>query len=176
MEWLSWTGNSKRSAWVTSKTNISCCFSIRWICMFHPWKSVVHSLERNSISCSTFVCPTEIIAFSDRIQEFKDINTESKPQWRSVNHPLRSLLTATSRGHFCRFAIHSFRYCLSSDFDRPGNHLTCLFLAWINTPREQGGLGKIQIPLLSDLTHQISKDYGVYLQDVGHALRWERSG
>ncbi|CAF4301967.1 unnamed protein product, partial [Rotaria magnacalcarata] len=35
----------------------------------------------------------------------------------------------------------------------------------------QGGLGNIQIPLLSDLTHQISKDYGVYLQDVGHALR-----
>jgi alkyl hydroperoxide reductase subunit AhpC len=26
---------------------------------------------------STFVCPTEIIAFSDRIQEFKNINTES---------------------------------------------------------------------------------------------------
>lgn len=25
---------------------------------------------------STFVCPTEIIAFSDRIQEFRDINTE----------------------------------------------------------------------------------------------------
>ncbi|CAF5228087.1 unnamed protein product, partial [Rotaria magnacalcarata] len=43
-------------------------------------------------------------------------------------------------------------------------------LAWLNTPREQGGLGKIQIPLLSDLTHQISKDYGVFLQDVGHAL------
>jgi peroxiredoxin (alkyl hydroperoxide reductase subunit C) len=34
-------------------------------------------------------------------------------------------------------------------------------------------LGKIQIPLLSDLTHQISKDYGVYLQDVGHALRYK---
>jgi alkyl hydroperoxide reductase subunit AhpC len=50
----------------------------------------------------------------------------------------------------------------------------CFFhLAWINTPREQGGLGNIQIPLLSDLTHQISKDYGVYLQDVGHALRYE---
>ncbi len=46
-------------------------------------------------------------------------------------------------------------------------------LAWINTPREQGGLGNIQIPLLSDLTHQISKDYGVYLQDVGHALRYD---
>lgn len=25
---------------------------------------------------STFVCPTEIIAFSDRIQEFRAINTE----------------------------------------------------------------------------------------------------
>jgi hypothetical protein len=34
-------------------------------------------------------------------------------------------------------------------------------------------LGKIQIPLLSDLTHQMSKDYGVFLQDVGHALRYE---
>ncbi|CAB4409661.1 unnamed protein product [Rhizophagus irregularis] len=24
----------------------------------------------------TFVCPTELIAFSDRVQEFRDINTE----------------------------------------------------------------------------------------------------
>ena len=144
--------------------------------MSHPWKFFVHSLERNSISSSTFVCPTEIIAFSDRIQEFKAINTESKRQWRSVNPQIRSLLIASSRGHFCRFAIHSFRYGLSFDFDLLGNHPICFLLAWINTPREQGGLGNIQIPLLSDLTHQISKDYGVYLQDVGHALRWERSG
>lgn len=27
------------------------------------------------------------------------------------------------------------------------------------------------IPLLSDLTHKISIDYGVYLEDVGHTLR-----
>ena len=27
---------------------------------------------------STFVCPTEIIAFSDRIQEFRNLNTESR--------------------------------------------------------------------------------------------------
>ena len=26
--------------------------------------------------CSTFVCPTELIAFSDRIDEFKSINTD----------------------------------------------------------------------------------------------------
>ncbi|CAF5149283.1 unnamed protein product, partial [Rotaria magnacalcarata] len=79
----------------------------------------------------TFVCPTEIIAFSDRIQEFKNLNTE----------------------------------VVAISVDSQFTHL-----AWINTPREQGGLGNIQIPLLSDLTHQISKDYGVYLQDVGHAL------
>jgi alkyl hydroperoxide reductase subunit AhpC len=42
----------------------------------------------------------------------------------------------------------------------------------INTPRRQGGLGPIRIPLLSDLNHQISKDYGVYLEDSGHTLRY----
>lgn len=30
----------------------------------------------------------------------------------------------------------------------------------------------MKIPLLSDLTHQISKDYGVYLEDQGHTLRY----
>jgi len=29
----------------------------------------------------------------------------------------------------------------------------------------------LKIPLLSDITHKISKDYGVYLEDLGHALR-----
>lgn len=32
-------------------------------------------------------------------------------------------------------------------------------------------MGKINIPLLSDLTHQISRDYGVHLDDLGHSLR-----
>jgi peroxiredoxin (alkyl hydroperoxide reductase subunit C) len=44
-------------------------------------------------------------------------------------------------------------------------------LAWVNTRRKQGGLGNVNIPLLSDLTHQISKDYGVYLENLGHSLR-----
>lgn len=39
-------------------------------------------------------------------------------------------------------------------------------------PRQQGGLGKMQIPLLADLTKQISKDYGVLLEDAGHTLRY----
>ncbi|XP_055659194.1 peroxiredoxin-4 isoform X1 [Falco peregrinus] len=80
----------------------------------------------------TFVCPTEIIAFSDRIEEFRAINTE----------------------------------VVACSVDSKFTHL-----AWINTPRKQGGLGPIRIPLLSDLTHQISKDYGVYLEDQGHTLR-----
>lgn len=46
------------------------------------------------------------------------------------------------------------------------------FFQRINTPRKQGGLGPMKIPLLSDLTHQISKDYGVYLEDQGHTLRY----
>ncbi|XP_043854120.1 peroxiredoxin-4 isoform X2 [Dromiciops gliroides] len=80
----------------------------------------------------TFVCPTEIIAFGDRIEEFKAINTE----------------------------------VVACSVDSQFTHL-----AWINTPRKQGGLGPMKIPLLSDLTHQISKDYGVYLEDSGHTLR-----
>ncbi|OPJ69670.1 peroxiredoxin-4 isoform X1 [Patagioenas fasciata] len=80
----------------------------------------------------TFVCPTEIIAFSDRIEEFRAINTE----------------------------------VVACSVDSKFTHL-----AWINTPRKQGGLGPMRIPLLSDLTHQISKDYGVYLEDQGHTLR-----
>ena len=43
-------------------------------------------------------------------------------------------------------------------------------LAWKNTPRKQGGIGPIQYPLVSDLTKQISRDYGVLL-DAGIALR-----
>lgn len=80
----------------------------------------------------TFVCPTEILAFSERVEEFRKINTE--------------VVACSVDSHFTH-------------------------LAWINTPRKEGGLGKINIPLLSDLTHSIAKDYGVYLEDLGHTLR-----
>ncbi|CAB0010765.1 unnamed protein product [Nesidiocoris tenuis] len=80
----------------------------------------------------TFVCPTEILAFNDRIDEFKALNTE--------------VVGCSVDSHFTH-------------------------LAWMNTPRKDGGLGNLRIPLLSDLTHKISKDYGVYLDDAGHTLR-----
>ncbi|XP_023213497.1 peroxiredoxin-2-like [Centruroides sculpturatus] len=44
-------------------------------------------------------------------------------------------------------------------------------LAWVNTPRKQGGLGDMTIPLLSDFTKSIASDYGVLLEDSGIALR-----
>ncbi|KAI2803190.1 thioredoxin peroxidase Tpx1, partial [Blomia tropicalis] len=80
----------------------------------------------------TFVCPTEIIAFSERINDFKAIDTE--------------LVAVSVDSHFSH-------------------------LAWTNTPRKQGGIGEIKFPILSDLTKQVSDDYGVLLNDSGIALR-----
>ncbi|XP_015904892.1 peroxiredoxin [Parasteatoda tepidariorum] len=79
----------------------------------------------------TFVCPTEIIAFSEKAKEFQSLNTE--------------VLAVSVDSHFSH-------------------------LAWVNTPRKQGGLGTMNIPLVSDLNKQIAKDYGVLL-DAGIALR-----
>eukprot|EP01088_Endostelium_zonatum_P013316 TRINITY_DN27804_c0_g1_i1.p1 TRINITY_DN27804_c0_g1~~TRINITY_DN27804_c0_g1_i1.p1 ORF type:complete len:221 (+),score=59.22 TRINITY_DN27804_c0_g1_i1:64-663(+) len=45
-------------------------------------------------------------------------------------------------------------------------------LAWVNTPRKAGGLGgALNIPLLSDLKQTISRDYGAFLEEDGHATR-----
>jgi len=80
----------------------------------------------------TFVCPTEIIAFSDRVDEFRKIGAE--------------VIGASVDSHFTH-------------------------LAWIKTPRKEGGLGKMNIPLVSDLTKEISRSYGVLLEDQGITLR-----
>jgi peroxiredoxin (alkyl hydroperoxide reductase subunit C) len=44
-------------------------------------------------------------------------------------------------------------------------------LAWKNTPVEQGGIGKVQFPLVADLGKAIARDYGVLLDGPGIALR-----
>jgi alkyl hydroperoxide reductase subunit AhpC len=79
----------------------------------------------------TFVCPTEIIAFSDRIAEFEKRNCQ----------------------------------VIGVSVDSQFSHL-----AWINTPRKEGGLGELKYPLVADLTKKISADYGVLL-DAGISLR-----
>merc|ERR1711937_227864 len=43
-------------------------------------------------------------------------------------------------------------------------------LAWTQVPRNKGGLGDMEIPILADLDKSIAKNYGVLL-DMGIALR-----
>ena len=43
--------------------------------------------------------------------------------------------------------------------------------AWKNTPREKGGIGQVQFPIVADLTKKIARDYGVLMEDGGVALR-----
>ena len=80
----------------------------------------------------TFVCPTEIAAFSDRYAEFKDLNTE----------------------------------VLGISVDSEFSHL-----AWIQTDRNQGGVGDLNYPLVSDIKKEISAAYNVLDPDAGVALR-----
>ncbi|XP_068176705.1 peroxiredoxin-2 [Antennarius striatus] len=80
----------------------------------------------------TFVCPTEIVAFSDRAEEFRSIGCE--------------VVGCSIDSHFTH-------------------------LAWTKTPRKQGGLGDMKIPLVADLTKAISRDYGVLKEDDGIAFR-----
>ncbi|MBN2024210.1 MAG: peroxiredoxin [Pirellulales bacterium] len=38
-------------------------------------------------------------------------------------------------------------------------------LAWKNTPRDHGGIGPIQFPLVADLNKEVARKYGVLLND-----------
>lgn len=44
-------------------------------------------------------------------------------------------------------------------------------LAWLQQPKNQGGIEGVTYPLVSDLNKTISKDYDVLLEGVGIALR-----
>ena len=44
-------------------------------------------------------------------------------------------------------------------------------MAWINQPRKQGGLGGLNYPLVSDFNKNISRDFGVLIEEAGIALR-----
>ncbi|MFD2671215.1 peroxiredoxin [Marinicrinis sediminis] len=43
--------------------------------------------------------------------------------------------------------------------------------AWINTPKDQNGLGELSFPLAADITKSVAKDYGVLIEEEGIALR-----
>lgn len=38
-------------------------------------------------------------------------------------------------------------------------------LAWVNTPRDEGGLGNMKVPILADFSKKVATDYGVLLPD-----------
>ena len=80
----------------------------------------------------TFVCPTEIIAFSEATDRFRGVGAE----------------------------------VLGVSIDSKFVHR-----AWIKTPRDKNGLGELKFPLASDLTKDVSRKYGVLLEDKGIALR-----
>ncbi len=43
--------------------------------------------------------------------------------------------------------------------------------AWISTGEDKGGLGSLRYVLASDITKDVSRDYGVLMEDQGIALR-----
>ena len=78
----------------------------------------------------TFVCPTEIVQFSDKNAEFEKMNCQ--------------VIACSIDSHF----THK---------------------EWTKKDRKKGGLGPMTIPMLSDLSHQISRDYGCLIEDGGDA-------
>ena len=70
----------------------------------------------------TFVCPTEIIAFQDRLADFEARNV--------------AVVGCSTDSHFAHFA-------------------------WLNTPKDQGGIQGITFPLVADTTKTIATNYDV---------------
>ena len=75
----------------------------------------------------TFVCPSEIIAFSKRAQDFRD---------RGIN-----IIGCSVDSQFSHFA-------------------------WRETAVNNGGIGRVDMPLVADLNKQIARDYDVLLNDA----------
>jgi peroxiredoxin (alkyl hydroperoxide reductase subunit C) len=79
----------------------------------------------------TFVCPTEIIAFQDRIKDFEAKNTQ----------------------------------VIGVSVDSKFSHW-----AWLNTPKEKGGIQGVQYPLVADLTKTIARNYDVLAGDYEYDI------
>ncbi len=75
----------------------------------------------------TFVCPSEILAFSKRVKTFREKNCE----------------------------------IIGISIDSKYTHK-----AWVDTPLNQGGVGKIEFPLISDLDKNISRNYNVLINEA----------
>jgi peroxiredoxin 2/4 len=80
----------------------------------------------------TFVCPTELHAFQERLEEFEKRNAQ----------------------------------VIGCSVDSTYSHL-----AWLNTPKNKGGIEGIDYPLISDVNKSIARDYDVLIAEEGIAYR-----
>jgi peroxiredoxin (alkyl hydroperoxide reductase subunit C) len=80
----------------------------------------------------TFVCPSEIIAHNNRIDQLRERGIE----------------------------------VVGVSIDSQYTHL-----AWRNTAINNGGIGPVQFPMVSDLKHEICEAYGIQHPQAGVALR-----
>ena len=76
----------------------------------------------------TFVCPTEIVQFSDKKAEFDKLDCQ--------------VIACSIDSHFSH-------------------------KEWTKKDRKKGGLGEMAIPMLADVSKDISRDYGCLIQDGG---------
>lgn len=80
----------------------------------------------------TFVCPTELHAFQEKLPEFEKRDVQ--------------VVAVSTDSWFSH-------------------------LAWVKTPKKQGGIEGVTYPLVSDFNKTISRDYGILIEDMGAALR-----
>lgn len=80
----------------------------------------------------TFVCPTELHAFQNQLEEFEKRDAQ----------------------------------VVGCSVDSCYSHL-----AWLNIPKEKGGIEGIDYPLVADLTKSIAKAFGVLMPQEGIAYR-----
>jgi peroxiredoxin 2/4 len=80
----------------------------------------------------TFVCPTELHAFQEKLAEFKSRNCE----------------------------------VIGASIDSKFSHW-----AWLNTPKDKGGIQGVTYPIISDLNKTVAADYDVLVDGAGIAYR-----
>ncbi len=80
----------------------------------------------------TFVCPTELHAFQEKLPEFEKRNAQ----------------------------------LVGCSIDSWFSHA-----AWLDTPKEKGGIRGVTYPIVSDITKSIARDFEVLKEDAGIAYR-----
>lgn len=80
----------------------------------------------------TFVCPTELHAFQEKLEEFEKRNTQ----------------------------------VIGCSVDSAYTHL-----AWMNTPKNKGGIQGVHYPLIADLNKSISQSFDVLNEEEGISYR-----